>query len=196
MSILKTGLTGLSGLNTGKLNLGNKLNSFGDGKSSLSDILNKPKHKIKVHNASGGESTYELPTAKVAGAKITLGHLVCDFLGTMIAGERAGAKIFGMEASKLENLSHDPDYKWNVNSARNQGKRYITYDIAILDTTLNPLKDENGNPLGQMLNEVVIAGLTSTSNWMIDVVNNFNLMVDPYTISSIHMVPKSTTQAR
>jgi hypothetical protein len=101
-----------------------------------------------------------------------------------------------MEASTLENLSHDPDYKFNVNSARNQGKRYITYDIAILDTTLNPLKDENGNPLGQMLSEVVIAGLTSTSNWMIDVVNNFNLMVDPYTISSIHMVPKSTTQAR
>jgi len=192
MSLIPSGsnkLTGLSGLNTSKLNLGG-------GKSSLSDFLNKPKHKIKVHNASGGEQTYELPTAKVEGAKITLGHLVCDFLGTMIGGKRAGAKIFGMEASRLENFANDPDYKMNVNSARNQGKRYITYDIAILDTTLNPLKDENGNPLGQMLNEVVIAGLTSTSNWMIDVVNNFNLMVDPYTISSIHMVPKSTTQAR
>jgi len=193
MSILKTGLTGLSGLST---KVGG-LNGLGSGKSSLSDFLNKPKHKITVHHATGGTpKTYELPTAKVEGAKIKLGVLVCDFLGTIIAGERVGAKIFGIEASKLENLSHDPDYKMNVNSAHIQGKRYITYDIAILDTTLNPLKDENGNPLGQMLNEVVISGLTSTSNWMIDVVNNFNLMVDPYTISSIHMVPKSTTQAR
>ena len=57
-------------------------------------------------------------------------------------------------------------------------------------------KDENGNPIGEMINEVVIAGLTSASNWMIDVVANFNLKVDPYTISSIHMVPKSTSQAR
>lgn len=183
-------LTGLSGLNT-------KVGGLSGGKSSLSDFLNKPKHKITVHHATGGTpKTYELPTAKVAGAKISLGHLVCDFLSSMIAGERVGAKIFGMEASKLENLAHDPDYKMNVNAALSQGKRYISYDIAILDTTLNPLKDDNGSPLGQMLHDVVISGLASTSNWMIDVVKNFNLMVDPYTISSIHMVPKSTTQAR
>ena len=192
MSILKTGLTNVSSLNT-KISGLNGLNS---GKS-LSDFLNKPKHKITVHQPTGGApKEYELPTAKTENTKIELGVLVCDFLKTMIGGEPVVTRLFNMEASKLRNLPNDPDYKTNVNSAREQGKRYITYDIAILDTTRNPLKGDNGEPLGYILNEVVIAGLASTSNWMIDAVNNFSLMVDPYTISSIHMVPKSTTQAR
>ena len=184
-------LTGLSGLNTKVGGLGN-LNS---GKS-LNNFLNKTKHKVKVYNASGGEQTYELPAQKVEGTKIELGVLVSSFLCTMIGGAPSPANIFGMDAETLRNYANNPDYKLNVNSARIQGKRYITYDIAIQDLNLNPLADENGNPLGQMLNEVVIAGKLSTSNWMIDVISNFSLLVDPYTISSIHMVPKSTTQAR
>ena len=184
-------LTDLSGLNTKVGGLGN-LNS---GKS-LSNFLNKTKHKVKVYNASGGEQTYELPAQKVEGTKVELGYLVTDFLRTMIGGQPTPANIFGIGADKLSSLADEQDYRLNVNSARSQGKRYISYHIAILDTTLNPIKDENGSPIGEMINEVVIAGLTSTSNWMIDVVANFNLKVDPYTISSIHMVPKSTTQAR
>ena len=191
MSILKTGLTGLTGLNT---KIGG-LSGLNTGKS-LSDFLNKKKHQIKVYNASGGEQTYELPTQKTEGTKIELGVLVSSFLCTMIGGAPSPANIFGMDAETLRNYANNPDYKLNVNSARIQGKRYITYDIAIQDLNLNPLADENGNPLGQMLNEVVIAGKLSTSNWMIDVISNFSLLVDPYTISSIHMVPKSTTQAR
>jgi len=181
----------LTGLNTKVGGLGN-LNS---GKS-LSNFLNKTKHKVKVYNASGGEQTYELPAQKVEGTKVELGYLVTDFLRTMIGGQPTPANIFGIGADKLSNLADEQDYRLNVNSALSQGKRYISYHIAILDTTLNPIKDENGSPIGEMINEVVIAGLTSASNWMIDVVANFNLKVDPYTISSIHMVPKSTTQAR
>jgi len=184
-------LTGLSGLNTKVGGLGN-LNS---GKS-LNNFLNKTKHKAKVYNASGGEQTYELPAQKVEGTKVELGYLVTDFLRTMIGGQPTPANIFGIGADKLSSLADEQDYRLNVNSARSQGKRYISYHIAILDAERNPIKDENGNPIGERINEVVIAGLASTSNWMIDVVANFNLKVDPYTISSIHMVPKSTSQAR
>lgn len=184
-----TKLTGLSGLNT-------KISAI-NSTSSLNELLkrNQASHSITIYKAAGGMSTYNLPPAK-GDTKIPLGVLVCDFLCTMIDGSPAPARIFGLTTAQLKNLPNDANYKQNCNLANHQGKRYITYDVAILDTTLNPLKDANDEPIGSRLEDVVISGLSSTTNYMIDVVANFDLLVDPYTIKSIHMVPVNTTQAR